>query len=143
MLEKRWARLAVALGIVAAFAGGLVWGALQPWTANHFGYALPGDGGLPTYLFENGRRYQSVQVCARAGWCEQERIAQGIPRCYTQANLQDRYREWPLVQVDTISTLFGAAHPIMQRSGIRGVTTPYYVLESADCYVMYELEGGP
>jgi len=143
-VTNRWVRVAVPLGVALLVIGVGIWGALQPAMANHFGYAVPGKDGLPTYLFENGRRYHSLQVCAGAGWCEQERVQYGIPRCYTQADLQDRFHEWPLAQVDTMFTLFGGAQPILQRSaGDKGLTTPYYILDGPDCYVAYGLEGGP
>jgi hypothetical protein len=142
-LRNRWVRLGLALGILAVILGGLLWGAFQPWTANHFGYALPGKDGLPTYIFAQGRRYHSLQVCAGADWCQRDREQQGIPRCYTAADLQDRFHEWPLAQVDTMFTLFGAPQPILQRNaGDEGLTTPYIMADGPDCYVTYSLEGG-
>lgn len=122
---------------------GLLWGTVQPWSANHFGYALSGRDGLPTYVYENGRRYHSEQVCAGAGWCASDRVKLALPRCYTQADLQVRMKQWPLVQVDTMHTFFGDAHPILQRVGERSLTVPFIVADGADCYVVYGLEGGP
>lgn len=138
---RKWA--ALALGIVAVLVVGAGVAAFQPRAANHFGYALPGKNGLPTYVFENGRRYASAQVCAGADWCKQERVALGTPRCYTRADLQNKYHEWPLVRVDSMVTLFGPPHDILTRTGDRGVIEPYIVSDGPNCYVMYSLEGGP
>ena len=125
--------LIMTAGITAAF---------QPRVANHFGYALPGRDGLPTYIFSSGRRYQSPQVCAGADWCKQDQIQQLIPRCYTQANLQAIHL-WPLVRVGTMFTLLGAPQPIMAPAGETGLTRPFVMNDGPDCYVLYSLEGGP
>jgi hypothetical protein len=142
IVANRWVRLAVPLGVFALVVAVGIWGALQPAMANHFGYAVPGNDGLPDYVFANGRRYQSQQVCAGADWCLRDQAQYGIPRCYTQADLE-RTHEWPLDQVASMSTLFGAPHAILQRTGEVGVTTPFIVEDGPECYVMYGLEGGP
>lgn len=134
--------LALLLILLAFIVPAGIWGAFQPRVANHFGYALPGKDGLPTYIFANGRRYQSPQVCAGADWCEQARIQQLIPRCYTQADLQTQ-QLWPLVQVSNMFTLFGASQPILAPKGASGVARPFVMADGPDCYVTYTLEGGP
>jgi hypothetical protein len=143
VLRNRWVRLGLALGILAVIVGGLMWGAFQPSTANHFGYALPGKDGLPTYIFARGRRYHSEQVCAGADWCASDREQQGIPRCYTQADLAGRLRAWPLVKFGDMFTLFGAAQAIFVPPGESGLTMPFIMADGPDCYVTYSLEGGP
>jgi hypothetical protein len=138
--RRTWLALLVALLIVL---GGL-WGATRPRVANHFGYALPGADGLPSYVYANGRRYESLQVCAYADWCAVDRTQQGIPRCYTQADLSGsgRFRAWPLTHAATMYTLFGAPHDILIPDGSAGLTTLYIVEDGPDCYVTYTLEGG-
>jgi hypothetical protein len=142
VLDNRWVRVAVPLGVALLVVALGIWGALQPAMANHFGYAVPGKDGLPTYIFANGRRYQSQQVCAGANWCLHNQAEYGIPRCYMQADLE-RTQEWPLVQVASMSTLFGAPHTILQPAGETGVNVTFIIEDGPDCYVMYELEGGP
>lgn len=123
----------VTVGVTAAF---------QPRVANHFGYALPGKDGLPTYIYANGRRYQSLQVCAGADWCQQDRLQALIPRCYTQADLQALHI-WPLKSVSTMFTLFGAPQPILSPQGESGVMQSFVMADGPNCYVTYSLEGGP
>jgi hypothetical protein len=138
------ARVGLALGgVIVLVLAGAIWTALQPRTANHFGYALPGKDGLPTYIYANGRRYHSAQVCAGADWCQQERARQGIPRCYTQADLQGRLRLWPLVHVGDMFTLFGAPRAILARAGDQGLRLAFTIADAPGCYVTYTLEGGP
>jgi hypothetical protein len=125
--------------VAALLVAAGVWGAFQPWTANHFGYALPGKDGLPAYIYTSDRRYMSVQVCAGADWCQRERLQLLIPRCYTQADLQ-ALRLWPLVQVRTMLTLFGAPQPIYAAPND---TFGFVMADGPNCYVTYTLEGGP
>ncbi|HEX6543740.1 MAG TPA: hypothetical protein VF040_18440 [Ktedonobacterales bacterium] len=134
--------LAVAVIVVVFIGSAGILAAFQPRVANHFSYALPGKDGLPAYIYADGRRYQSQQVCAGDGWCEQNRLQQLIPRCYTQADLQ-KLQMWPLVQVGTMFTLFGAPQPILAPKGESGLTRPFVMADGADCYVTYTLEGGP
>lgn len=140
-MSGRGRRVALFTSIVVLVLGGLVWGALQLWTANHFMYALPGDDGLPSYIFENGRRYQSIQVCAGADWCAQDRLLQGIPRCWRRSDLPS-LAAWPLVKVGTMFTLFGAPRDIMSMA-TRYLATPFVIVDGPDCYALYALEGGP
>ena len=140
-MSVRGRRAALFTGIVLIVLGGLVLGALQPWTANHFMYALPGDDGLPSYIFEHGRLYQSIQVCAGADWCEQDRLQQDIPRCWRRSDLP-RLNAWPLVKVGSMFTLFGAPRDIMSMA-TRYLTTPYVIADGPDCFALYGLEGSP
>jgi hypothetical protein len=138
---RRWLLVAGALVILLA---ALAWGATRPRVANHFSYALPGPDGLPTYIYANGRRYQSIQVCAGADWCAVDRAqwSGNVPRCYTQSDLA-RMRTWPLVFHHWMFTFFGAPHAVMQPQGAGGVMTPFVIDDGPNCYVVYELEGGP
>lgn len=138
---RRWA---VVLGVLSVLAlGGLAWGATRPRVANHFGYALPGRDGLPTYIYTIGRRYHSSQVCADGDWCQADREQQNIPRCYTQADLQT-FHAWPLSQTGTMFTLFGAPQPIYNPTAEgSGSTVPFIMADGPNCYVVYDLEGGP
>lgn len=135
-------RLVVLLvGVLFIVAAG-VWVACQPRVANHFSYALPGRDGLPTYIYAHGRRYHSVQVCGGDDWCQHDRLQQLIPRCYTQSDLQAMHM-WPLAQVSTMLTLFGAPQPILSPQGESGVMQSFVMADGPDCYVTYALEGGP
>jgi hypothetical protein len=139
-MRHRWIRWALAL-VVALLLIALGWGASQPWTANHFGYALAGRDGLPAYLYSNGRRYHSIQVCAGAAWCQANRH-QGVPRCWTQADLSGR-GEWPLATVGTMFTLFGGQRTLLRTGGSQHSNAPFIIADGPDCYVEYSLEGGP
>ena len=131
-----------ALVVAAVLLSGLTWGASQPWTANHFGYALTGRDGLPTYVFISGRRYHSPQVCAGADWCQADMARQNIPRCYTKTDLT-QFKAWPLQSVGTMFTLFGAPHDLLRPVGNAGLPAPVIIDDGSGCYVVYELEGGP
>lgn len=140
-MRRRW-RVWLAVGALLVAALGL-FGATRPRVANHFSYALPGADGLPTYVYEDGRRYQSLQVCAYADWCAQDRANEGIPRCVTHADLaSSRMQAWPLVRAGTMFTLFGAPHDILRPAGPRRMG-PYVVQDGPNCYAVYSLEGGP
>lgn len=65
-----------------------------------------------------------------------------IPRCYAHANLQ-AMRAWPLEQVSTMLTLFGAPQPILAPTGDSGLTRPFVMADGPNCYVTYSLEGSP
>jgi len=134
-----WVVALLALAFIMA-AG--VWGAFQPRVANHFSYALPGKDGLPTYIYANGRRYESRQVCAGDEWCQRNRPQDLIPRCYTQDDLKT-LKMWPLAQMSTMFTLFGAPQPILAPTGDSGLTRPFVMADGPNCYVAYALEGGP
>jgi hypothetical protein len=139
-MRRRWRWWALVV-VVMLLAGG-VWGASQPWTANHFGYSLVGRDGLPTYVYVYGRRYHSSQVCAGAGWCQADMERYGISRCWTQADLVTGH-EWPLEKFGSMFTLFGAPRDLLRPVGDAGIPAPVMIADGPDCYVVYSLEGGP
>ncbi|HEX6819939.1 MAG TPA: hypothetical protein VF120_16305 [Ktedonobacterales bacterium] len=133
---RRWWRLFVIEAIVVLVAvAGIV--AFNPWTANHFGYALPGADGLPWRIHYGGRDYSANGYCAGADWCV------GQPRtCWSQAKLMS-VNIWPLYEVGQIPVLFGHPYPIMNAAIPAGLTTVLLFVPVGSCYVVYALEGGP
>lgn len=134
-------RLGVALAslvvlVAVAFFG---WTFALPWSANHFGFALPGGmDGLPYRIHYSGRTYATHGLCARAGWCAGELHAD-----ITKATLQSQ-GEWPLTQVTSIATFLGASHPVLTSMPPAGMTTmALYISDGPDRYIAYSLEGGP
>jgi len=112
-----WKRAAVVAVVVVLLAAGA---AFLPWTANHFGYALPGDGGLPSRIHHDGRDYRS-----------------GTSSC-TAAD------EASLTRVGEVSTLFGPAHPVFTTRPVpEGTPLTVLVRDSPGCFVRYALLGGP
>lgn len=134
----------MAVGIGAALAtsslaGVLVVIAQQPWTANHFGYALPGPHGLPFRLSYAGRHYANEQTCAGDSWCR----GSGPPPCMTAAQLWS-YHYWHLQRTGSVATLFGSSRLVLRAPTPQGMTTMgLYVPIDRDCYLAYTLEGGP
>lgn len=126
--------LVVLLG-VAFFA----WTVTLPWSANHYGFALPGGvDGMPFRIHYNGRSYATHGLCARAGWCAGELNAE-----ITKNTLQSQ-GEWPLTQVTSLSTFLGAAHPVFAHAPPTGMTIVLlYIPDGPDRYITYALEGGP
>ncbi|MGZ3582794.1 MAG: hypothetical protein ACXWQR_17960 [Ktedonobacterales bacterium] len=126
--------LVVLLG-VAFFA----WTVVLPWSANHYGFALPGGvDGMPFRIHYSGRTYATHGLCARAGWCEGELNAE-----ITKNTLQSQ-GEWPLTQVTSLSTFLGSSHPVLAHVPPAGMTTmELYVPGGSDSYIAYTLEGGP
>ncbi|MGW3958670.1 hypothetical protein ACWED2_02535 [Amycolatopsis sp. NPDC005003] len=106
----------MAVVVVLLAAGGA---AFLPWTANHFGYALPGDGGLPSRIHHDGRDYRSGETCVRAD-------------------------ETSLTRVGEVGTLFGAPHPVFTTRPVpEGTPLTVLVRDSPGCLVGYALLGGP
>lgn len=140
MRRRRAARVAIgSLATSVCLAGALLGIALQPTTANHFGYALLGSHGLPSRLFYAGRIYANDQTCAGGAWCRNS----GPPRCITAAWLRG-YDYWPLQRIGSVPTLFGAPHALLRTPTPHGMTTMgLYVPVSRVCYLAYSLEGGP
>ena len=121
-----------------------------PEIANHFGFALPGDDGLPFRISYLNRDFISPITCAGADWCKNGNPSAFVdgashPLCHRKQDLQ-KNNEWPLMQVGSVSTMPpGSPYPIMvaqsdyQRDD--GKVTTVYVLKSNDCYVSYGLSG--
>jgi hypothetical protein len=139
MLKKsRLVRVGMGIGLVIVLLGALAWGAFQPWTANHFGYALPGPDRLPYRISYAGRDYGNPYECAGADWCQP-----AAKHCNSAQQLMAQ-NLWPLQQVSSISTLFGAAYPVLAPSAVDHLTQVLlFVPYSDDCYLTYALEGGP
>ena len=131
----RRARLGILPGVALVLLAGLVWGAFQPWTANHFGYALPGQDRLPFRISYAGRDYSNAHECAGADWCQ--------PASKQCASNQDLAAQslWPLSQVSSIPTLLGAAYPVLAPP--QGIQPLLFVAVGNGCYLTYALEGGP
>lgn len=137
MLFNRGTRWALSAIVVLALLG-LGAAAFQPWTANHFGYALPGPRGLPFRIHYGGRDFGTPGMCAGADWCQTPIM--GDSNCRTPATIMSK-GWWPLDQVGTLYTLFGPSYPIL---GIHDATqTLLFVRLNTDCYIVYALEGGP
>ncbi len=136
--------IAVVAGIVVVCVLGLGVVAFQPWTANHFGYALPGHDGLPYRISHGERSYATRQVCAGADWCRQYQSTYDVvpPRCMTQADLS-RMNMWPLTQTGWVPALLGPWYPIMTPAPPYGMSSVLIVPDGSDCYVVYSIEGGP
>src|SRR5947209_8064546 len=113
MLEKPKLLPAIITVGVLAIVICFLWLGL-PWMANHFGFALPGKGGLPyrvtTYA---GRAYISHTTCAYADWCQSASADTGLdPVCRKEEDIKQS-SAWPLVQVGKISTLFSSPYALM------------------------------
>lgn len=138
LFRTRGRRWALAAGIVALALVGLGVAAFQPWTANHFSYALPGPRGLPFRIHYGGRDFSTPGMCAGADWCRTP--VMGDSNCRSQAEIMGE-GWWPLDQVGTMHTLFGPSYPIMS---IHNATQMLlFVRLSGGCYIAYAPEGGP
>ena len=140
MRWKRWKLLAAsgAVALLLIILGVVLWSPALPWAANHYGFALPGENGLPYRIHYAGRDYATSGMCARAGWCA------GQPRtCESRAQLvADEF--WPLRQVDRVNTLFGPSYLILTPNTVPpGMTTTLLFVPYQGCYLVYALEGGP
>ena len=117
-----------------------------PWMANHFGFALPGQWGLPYRIAYADRTYTNLATCAYAGWCQS--LASGThpdPLCWQGEEIQ-QHGDWPIVHVGTISTLFGSPYSLMAaQSNVssKQLVFAIYLVYDPHCYVPYGLEGGP
>jgi hypothetical protein len=132
----------VALGVVAA---------LQPTMANRFGYALPGPRGLPGHFIYQGATYSNGALCAGDAWCQNNHPERWSLEMFGAAT------PFPLRQVASLSTLFGAAHAIYEpvndpsMIGAGGPDAsdlhPFILfiqdLGAPDWYYLYERPGGP
>jgi hypothetical protein len=151
--SRRFAwRLAVGalLALVAIAALGVVI-AQQPRTADTFGYALPGANGLPGHFTYQGITYSNPHLCVDSAACQGAE-----PQRWSQAQLTTT-GEWPMRQVATLPTLFGAGHaiyePVNDKSMI-GAGGPYVsdlhpftlyleVPSAPGWYYLYMRPGGP
>lgn len=135
--NPRLVRLALWIGLTSAILAALGWGVFQPWAANHFGYALPGQDRLPHDIFYADRDYANPNECAGDNWCQP-----ADKLCTSKAQLIEQ-NLWPLKQVGSIPTLLGSAYPILAPPN-SGQTQMYlFVLDNDDCYLTYSLSGGP
>lgn len=127
-------------GILVA-AAILVWIAFQPRVANHFGYALPVHNGLPCRISFSGRDYANNSFCEGMN---QSAYSSSVGSTCTLPAALRRQKNWPLRQVASVWTLFGAAYPIMLPAGIKLRYVPTYVfVKDGACYRTFALEGGP
>lgn len=132
--RSRRALLLAALVLLVILAGAV---AFNPWTANHFGYALPGAEGLPFRIHYAGRDYSTPGYCAGADWCKGQQRT-----CWTQEKLR-AVSMWPLAEVSQVPALFARSYPIMSSTISAGMTHTLVFVPVGSCYVVYELEGGP
>lgn len=145
--EKRkllWAIISAGI-LIVVLSLSLSWLGL-PWMANHFGFALPGQGGLPYRIAYADRTYSNPATCAYAGWCQSPSSGtHPDPLCWKQEDIQ-QHGDWPLVRVGTIFTLFGLPYSLMApQSSVSSKLTAIiiYLASDTNCYVPYALEGGP
>jgi hypothetical protein len=125
------------------------WAAFQPWTANHFGYALPIKNGLPCRLQYSGRAYENLEQCggtertAWMVWYEARHPGPSGGACQTPAELR-RELSWPLREVQQIFTLLGPSHDVLVVKGVpAGMTSTVIFVRDGPCFRPYELLGGP
>lgn len=130
----RWILVSVS---VVALAGIAVAVAFNPWTANHFGYALPGADGLPFRIHYNGRDYSSPGYCAGADWCRGQQRT-----CWSEEKLRV-VNMWPLATVGQVPALFARQYPILSPAVPAGTTTTLIFIPTGSCYEVFALEGGP
>lgn len=142
-------RVAIASIAVLVVLGALCGAAFIPKVANHFGYALPGEKGLPYQVNYNGRDYRNDLTCAGAQWCEDEKTPEQRTRQYCTPRaglgLEEGNGGTGLVKVDDVFTMFGPSHPVFTAGVLPGgqTVTRVIVEASKDCYLTYALVGGP
>jgi len=132
----------VALGVGAA---------LQPAVANTLGYGIPGAHGLPGQFNYQSVWYYDLNACGYDTPCL-SRARTRVSRTHLTNN-----RAWPLRQVATLPTLFGAGRPIYEPvndPSMLGAGGPYvsdahpwilYIEDPAapGWFYVYERPGGP
>ncbi|MFI0802340.1 hypothetical protein [Amycolatopsis lurida] len=147
--SRRRRRVVILSIAVLVVLGALCGAAFIPKVANHFGYALPGEKGLPYQVKYNGRDYRSHMTCAGAQWCEDEKTPEQRtrPYCTPRAGLglEKGNGGTGMVKVDDVFTMFGPSHPVFTVGALPqgGTVTGVVVEASKDCYLTYDLVGGP
>ncbi|OLZ47291.1 hypothetical protein [Amycolatopsis keratiniphila] len=117
--------------------------------ANHIGYGLPRERGLPYRIHYNGRDYRSHLTCAGAQWCEDEKTPEERvkPYCTPRAGLglSEGAGDARLMKVDDVFILFGSSRPLFTVGIVppEETATRVVVEASDDCYLTYDLVGGP
>lgn len=121
--------------VVLAGASFFAWTVALPWSANHFGFALPGGtDGLPYRIQRGDRSYATHGVCARANWCA------GQLRADVTKDTLISQGYWPLIHVGTLPTFLGVPYPVLASSK---ASMALYVPDGPDRYIAYTIEGGP
>ena len=115
--------------------------ALQPAVADQFGYARPFFG-LPSRIQYVGADFRNLYSCGGAGGCAHlpPGWQRNFPHCFTRALLKKEFPGTPPVQVGSVPTLFGPAHPVLIPPWTlfqTGATTLWLLVEDGDCYVPY------
>lgn len=142
--RPRWLLLAASL-IMLALAGATFAVALQPATADRFGYALARPNGLPGHFTYQDRTYVTMGYCAGDSSCDPVRARRVTERALRTQGL------WPLKQVALLPTFLGANHPILEPAsdpslaGAGVAPTSLFIADPAasGVYVVYTLSGGP
>lgn len=136
-------RIVVALVLLVVLLGVafFAWMVALPWSANHFGFALPGGtDGLPYRIHYNGRSFATRGHCARAGWCDTF-IDKAFT--YTTRNAIQSHGEWPLAQVTAVSRFLGSPYPVLSHTP-KGITPFFlYIPDGPDRYIQYTIQGSP
>ena len=113
----------------------------QKRSFNFFGVALPGKGGLLCQISYGHRVYTASNKCSGV-------FTEGIQlSCWTPKDLIDR-KSWPLTQVGQIPTLLGEPYPLfLDAPAIKHIKqwtpTGIFVRTGSNCYIGYNLSGGP
>lgn len=131
--KLRWAIRAALVTVLVI----LVW-PIVPRVANHFGFALPFEGGLPYRIWYGGRNYMTDEMCAGAGWCS------GKWTCRSEQYLAKRKAD-PLVDAGSVPTLLWLEHRIVAgpASYPGGLPFTVYVQYYDNCYISYGISGEP
>lgn len=143
---RRRSLISAALVLTVLAIGVVV--ALQPASADRFGYALPGPHGLPGHFNYDGQRYSNNGLCAGGSWCANTK-ADRISLIEAAANNGSQMH-----QVGSVLTLFGSPHPIyepvndLSMQGVRTINATPFVLYLEDASApgwvyIYMRPGGP
>lgn len=147
-------RLALLGALVVALAALGVVAALQPATADRFGYALPGAHGLPGHFSYQGATYSNDGLCAGGSSCAGAQATRWSLAMMGANGFNDGSL---LRQVAALPTLFGASHAIYEPANdpsMLGAGGPYasdvhpfilFIQDPAapDWYYLYQRPGGP